>query len=553
MNGIEINRAIKSNPNSPYSNLLTSIRLSQKKGLGRRMLIAVLLMSSLFTVVQASYQLYTDYKLGLSEIEQQFQQIYLSYNKSLSSSIWDIDTEETDIIGAGMLSLPNVESVVITAITESERSTLLALKTSINENLTTKVFDLSFINDGEGLLIGELEVSISLDPLYDDLLDRLLLILIFQTLKTFSVSIFIFAIFYYLVAQHLTSMAKFSESLDSNEQYTPLILNRKQPRHSDELDEMVKALNKAKTNLKKMFEYNQKSNELEKELDLQQQKEQIYTQHHALIEKKNNELNDIINTLNDTQEKLINSEKMALLGNMVTGVAHELNTPIGVSITGVSHIEKQTQKILKLFNNSQMKKSDLLEYFSEIESLSHSINVSLDKSAELIQSFKLVSAEQHQDVVCNFNLHKNFEDIVNSLRPSFSSKNIEIRNSVEQYINFRSYPGILYQIFTNLINNANLHAFEDQQSGLIELRTEISVNSVVIIFTDNGKGMPKNVINRLFDPFFTTRRGKGGTGLGMSIVNTLVTDKLNGKIEVGSELNRGTSFRIILPIAVIAH
>ena len=528
------------------NSLLQSVKISHKKGLGRKLLIVVLLISSIFTIFQASYQLYQDYKLGLNEVDRQFEQIHLSYNQALARSIWEVDDEASRIIATGILSLSNVEYVNVNEQTDEGEIEILSLLTNNTENLTSKSYPLTIKEEGDVTLVGKLSLKISLAPLYSDLLDKLIFILIFQTIKTFSVSILIFAIFHYLVTQHLIKMSEFSQSIDIDNLDDKLILKRNKSNTKDELDQMVQALNNSKEIMKKMLASNVSSKHLRFELDETQKQEALNTQHRMQIELKNAELSEMIETLKETQEQLISSEKMALLGNMVKGVAHELNTPIGVSITGVSHLKAEGARVFKLFEKGAMTKTDLIGFFEETQHLSKSIDISLQKAAELIQSFKLVSVEQHQDASGIFNLHQNFDDITKSLQHTFKARNIQIQNDIPEHIEITSYPGIFYQIYTNLINNASLHAFENTDHGVIRVRAVVIDELLTLEFSDDGKGMPKEVLDQLLVPFFTTKRGSGGSGLAMSIVDTLVRDKLKGKMTITSEEGKGTKYTIIV-------
>ena len=261
----------------------------------------------------------------------------------------------------------------------------------------------------------------------------------------------------------------------------------------------------------------------------------------------NAELQSTILELKSTQDKLINSEKMAALGGMVQGVAHELNTPIGLSITGASHIQNDTVRIIKLLSENNMKKSNLDDYLFETGNLSKSICVSLDKAASLIRSFKLVSVEQHEELKQNFDVRDNLIDILYSINPSLKEKRIKIINNVDENINLCSFPGVFYQIYTNLINNALLHAFEDRETGEIVIAASYVDNMLSMTFKDDGNGMTPEVIKKVFDPFFTTKRANGGTGLGMNIIYNLVNEKLLGTIGVSSEIDKGTTFSFEIP------
>ncbi len=523
---------------------LNALKFSKKKGLGRKLLIAVLLVSSIFTLIQTSYQLYSDYKIGLGEIDRNFEQIFISYKNSIARGIWDIDTKQIKNIAEGIISLPNIEHVEIREISATKNEQIILLSSHINDDLTAKSFSININEDDELINIGLLTVKISLAPLYSDLYNKLLLILTFQTIKTFSVSILIFAIFHYLVTQHLTIMANFSKEISFSNLEQLLILQRKKPSVEDELDAMSDALNSTKSSLKKMLKSEQDTLRLQYSLDKEREQKEQQERHKVQTEKRNLELAALIEELNDTQEQLVNSKKMAALGNMVQGIAHELNTPIGISITGSSHLKNITEELSYKYQHGEMTKKNLETFFEESESLNRSIEVSLEKASSLIKSFKLISVEQHEDTLSNFNAYQNFEDIVYSLRSSFGKEHIQIINNIPTDLNIISYPGIVYQIYTNLLNNARLHGFQNHKEGTIEINAHLENDMLYITFKDNGRGMPSEVKKQLFDPFFTTKRGSGGTGLGMNIVMNLVTEKLSGEITVDSEVNMGTCFNI---------
>ncbi|MGB1239628.1 MAG: sensor histidine kinase, partial [Pseudomonadales bacterium] len=307
-------------------------------------------------------------------------------------------------------------------------------------------------------------------------------------------------------------------------------------------------------NLKKLLKTNQDSLQMKIELEQQAEREAIQQQYNEKIETQNSmlaqsntELESAIDELKSTQNKLVNAEKMAALGGMVQGVAHELNTPIGLSITGTSHIKSDTSRIVELLGAGKMKKSDLDSYFSTVMDLSGSISTSLEKAASLIRSFKLVSVEQHEEVLQIFNVHGNLTDILHSINRSLVEKGVVIDNQIPQELSVGSYPGVFYQIYTNLINNALLHAFEGRSEGHIWIAAQMQGDHLSLSFKDDGCGMSDDVLAKLFDPFFTTKRANGGTGLGMNIVYNLVHEKLFGTIDVVSEEGAGTTFTILVP------
>jgi len=270
------------------------------------------------------------------------------------------------------------------------------------------------------------------------------------------------------------------------------------------------------------------------------------------LNKYRNELETIVSSrtkeLNKAQEQLVESEKMASLGSLVSGIAHEINTPVGLSLTGITHIKELTNNIIKELENQTLKHSSLSEYLKDVSSMSTSMNKSLIDAAQLIKSFKRISVDQHGEQIRKFNLHSYVNDILFSLKNEIKHTHIEITNSVDIGLNLNSYPGIFSQVLTNLIINSKIHAFDEDENGAIIISTKIEDEKLSLIYEDNGKGMTQKVIKHIFDPFFTTKMGQGGSGLGMHIIYNLVTQKLRGTIKCYSALEKGTKFIINIPI-----
>lgn len=530
---------------------------TKANSIGSSLLICVLAVSSTFVVFQTLAQIYNDYNVGISELDRRFEQINLSYQGSLSRSIWEVNKSQVESTIDGMLQLPDVVKVVVYEVVADKgaKDIVIAEAGSIpEEDLLQKTMPIFIESRGEQVEIGILKVTISLQTLYRNLYGTVIFILIFQLVKTFLMSAFILAIFHFLVTRHLIIMAEFSSNTSANNLDETLELNRRKVGENDEISLMLKAINGTKSNLKKLIETSEVSVKMKLEIAQREQKEQsdkIFQQEievkNAKLADSNSELESAILALKSTQDKLIISEKMAALGGMVQGVAHELNTPIGLSITGASHIKNDTQRIVELLSNNNMKKSDLDDYFNETEHLTTSICVSLDKAASLIRSFKLVSVEQHEELKQYFDVRENLVDILYSIGPSLKENNIEIINNIEESINLCSYPGVFYQIYTNLINNAVLHGFEGRKAGIITISARYENDHLNMNFTDDGIGMNPEVLKKVFDPFFTTKRANGGTGLGMNIIFNLVIDKLLGSIDVNSQLELGTTFSFRIP------
>ncbi len=286
-------------------------------------------------------------------------------------------------------------------------------------------------------------------------------------------------------------------------------------------------------------------------LKIEQQKEEISSQRdlaiqqRGQIQKQNEELADTLSQLKAAQKQLVESEKMASLGSLVAGVSHEINTPVGIGITASSSILERTKEFAKLYAQKKMSAKELQEYLKSVYQGSSLILNNLQRTGELVRSFKQISVDESTEQIRRFVLKEYLLDVIRSLQPKFKNRPIQFDVSCAPEIEPKTYPGALAQIFTNLIINSLKHAFSDSQEGEISIKCERNNNLITIWYKDSGSGIPEEVRERIFDPFFTTDM-QSGTGLGMHIVYNLVTQKLKGSIKCLSE-EQGACFSLSFP------
>jgi PAS domain S-box-containing protein len=256
-----------------------------------------------------------------------------------------------------------------------------------------------------------------------------------------------------------------------------------------------------------------------------------------------------LRNLRETQASLIEAEKLAALGRLVAGVAHEVNNPVGISLTVASALERKTANFTAEVGRGDLRRSSLNDFLATSRDASSQLVANLNRAAELIQSFKQVAADRNYSDQRSFDLADLTEQVVMSLRPGLRKHNLTLNVECQPNLAMNSYPGPYGQVLTNLFLNAVAHAFPDGRAGTIEIQARASgKDNVEIIFSDNGCGMSLDVRRRAFDPFFTTRRDQGGTGLGLHIVYSVVTNRLGGRLDLDSEPGRGTRIRILLPL-----
>lgn len=270
----------------------------------------------------------------------------------------------------------------------------------------------------------------------------------------------------------------------------------------------------------------------------------------SILEEKNRkarELEDAMETLRETQEQLIESEKLSSLGAMVAGVAHEINTPLGVVVTSVSYIDDLTRELLKVYNDNKLSKSRMEFYFKNIEEVINTTMNSAKRAAALVNSFKKVAVDQASEERRVINLKEYILETVLTLKPKFKNKNVDFKVNCNQKIEINSYPGAISQLITNLVSNSLVHGFPGKMKGKIILDILSRDNIISMIFHDSGVGIKEENIKKIFEPFYTTVRDTGGSGLGLHIVHNLITQVLKGSIKVSSSINVGTTFVIDFP------
>lgn len=286
------------------------------------------------------------------------------------------------------------------------------------------------------------------------------------------------------------------------------------------------------------------------------EKEQLLKEFNRNLEKtvkaRTSELTEALEHLTDTQEKLLEQQKMASLGNLVAGVAHEINTPLGVAILSSSNINESAVQIQDKLSQGTLKKSDLERYLATITESAEGLDFNLHRAAELVANFKQVAVERNTDEIQEIQLYDWFNTIHNSLKPMVEKHQVLLHlHHPEEHIVFKSYASMLSQIIVNLVTNCTMHAFP-QTDNVYEKKIDISYllvkNTLQITVKDNGSGIEAHVKPHIFEPFYTSKRGEGGTGLGLSIVNNIVRGRLAGEIDVFSNENQGSEFLITLPI-----
>jgi len=269
------------------------------------------------------------------------------------------------------------------------------------------------------------------------------------------------------------------------------------------------------------------------------------------LKDSNQELLSTLEKLHQFQGQLVESEKMASLGDMVAGVAHEVNTPIGLGVTASTLLSDRLLEIKQAFDDKTLKSSHLKKFLIDGEENTAIIYRNLKRAAELISSFKKVAVDQTSEEERSFNTNDLLNEVLLTLAPKINNTPYIININCPEQLIIKSKPGPITQIIINLILNSIIHGFDNKEEGSIDITITQLSSSLTIDYRDNGNGIDSAMADKIFEPFTTTKRGSGGSGLGLHLVYNLVTQALNGQIDFISETKNGAQFKINFPIQVV--
>jgi len=318
---------------------------------------------------------------------------------------------------------------------------------------------------------------------------------------------------------------------------------------SPQLTEMVPLANSVNAMLTRIYKQINKYTDAEKEItELNQNLEEKVVMRTQALRDSNQELLDALEQVHQYQSQVIQSEKMASLGQMVAGVAHEVNTPIGLGVTASTMMSDRIDDMKSELESKTLSAKKLGKFLDESKENTQIIYRNLSRAADLISSFKQVAVDQTADTIRHVKFNEFLHEIVMSLHPTLKKSKHQVIINCDESLEADTKPGPINQIIINLIMNAIIHGFEKMEAGVINISVTLTRNQCQIKLTDNGKGIEEKIKQKIFDPFVTTKRGEGGSGLGMHLVYNLVTQALNGSIEVESELGHGANFTIQFPV-----
>lgn len=512
--------------------------------IARRLLTYILSVSTLLTMALASIVLWQQLDSARKSIDRQVELMVNASLAPIARSMWEYDDAQRESLLQGLLKNEDIASLALTR-TEDGVELFRSPERKASVHIAVRTSLITFDNVGQTHALGELVVYTDYTRAYRELWQNVKVVILFQVGAIALLSAVVFWLIRRLLTRHVDHIASFTDQLTLNQLGTPLTLRRRDVPH-DELGVLVGAINRMRQRLRLDIEGRARAEQEVRRLN--ESLEETVIRRTEQLHQRTEELSDTIARLQSTQRQLVEHEKMAALGSLVAGVAHEINTPVGVSVTACSHLDEEIQSLHASFMAGKLTRSAFEQSVEVLRESNTIIGTNLERAANLIRSFKMVAVDQSNEDKRHFKVREYLESVVLALRPQLKKTALAIDLQVDAGLELDSYPGAFSQIFTNLIANSILHGFDPATQGTITIRIAVQGDQLIMDYQDDGRGIDASVKGRLFEPFVTTRRNQGGSGLGMHIVYNVVTQMLRGRIAYLDDSPQGVHFRIQAPL-----
>ncbi|MFT5676607.1 MAG: signal transduction histidine kinase [Paraglaciecola sp.] len=569
-----------------------------KNGLSRKLLTRVLSVYFVLTLIVTAGQIFTEYLNAKSHIESELQTLKNTFSTSLTRAIWELNTPQAKSIATGLMELAIVEGVQIrdengNYITDLGR-TVKQQDESINKGVLRDhsggtfgySFPLIFEFSGRTSLVGDVTLYSSFEIIFRRIEVGIFFLVGNAIIKTAFLVFLFMSAFRTMLTQPLNELSQQISDFDLddpdssklnlyiNDDNELKVLETSYNQLVDRLIDFQTRLAGSQNELKGAnLKLDNQNISLEQEvakktatlskimLDLEQQKDELIINQRELrqenenrqfiedeLRKRNSELASSMETIQLAKDQLVESERMASLGGLVAGIAHDVNTPLGVSVTATSFLQERVKKLNSAYEDKKLTASTMASFLSEAQQTLVLLTNNLNRASDLISSFKQVAVDQTSEAEREINVREYLNEIIQSLAPNLKKTQHTIDIHCPENLIIQCAPGVLAQIITNMVMNSLIHGFEDMQKGTISIAISRQDGKLLMDYKDNGKGLPEGTLEKHFDAFFTTRRGRGGSGLGTHIMYNLVTQTLHGEIEAFSQPNKGLRYKIFIPV-----
>jgi signal transduction histidine kinase len=530
-----------------WKHLLQSFSASHR--LSRRLLAYILACSTLLALLSTLFQLGWDYNQGINEAKARLSEIESTHLTPIAASVWNMDNEQLNLQLKGLQQLPDMQAATVYERIDTHLLERMQVGQSSGMHMLTQRFPLTY----EDYVVGELEVTLTLEPIYQRLWEQGLVILISQTLKTLLVCCFMLLIFYHQLIRHLHQITDFLKHLDVGAPLKPIVLDRKAPAPRDELDAIVHSINEMQQRHAEDWQAQQSfADNLQKEhvinKELNEQLEQKVAARTQSLESSHHELQVAYDNLKNTQQALIESEKMASLGALVAGMANELNTPLGISMTANRFLSSRLKDFATVPLPVSAEHGSWLGQLNAIQESSELIQQQTRKALDLLNNFQQIAITHSGQQTSLFNVAETLHQIIISQGHRLNQMHCHITVECEPTLEVQSYLSAFSRACNHLIQNSLDHGFEHcNRPRNISIFVHHEKGQIRLDYHDNGQGIDPELLPHIFEPFVTNRREQGFSGLGGYIIYNQVVQLLNGKIKCQSNSGNGVHFCIEIP------
>ncbi|AZZ99537.1 ATP-binding protein [Pseudoalteromonas sp. R3] len=533
-------------------------KYATKTSIRKVLISAVMLVTALSLSLSISISTYLDVKKQKQLIINKLEMIaeIIAFNAQVTLIFDDRKTEEKRLKSFDKVDLvKNIHIYAIDDVTNrpvfftsynASKTPPVPLKVNQIEELRTPKISEDYIElilpvEYEGNIEGYVYLRGGLEHLAE-YINRKILVDIALTLFVLVLVMFVARGIQKRIATPIESLSLLLQDVSKNHNYA----TRAEKSDIEEINILANNLNIMLTRTQNQLERHQADKQEIKQLN--QSLEEKVNQRTIALREANQELLNTLERMHQYQNQIVENEKMASLGQMVAGVAHEVNTPIGLGVTGSTLLRDKLSDIEIAFQQKTLTSKQLERFIKEgIENLDL-IYRNLNRAADLISSFKKVAVSQDIEINSDVNITKLLNAVMGAMRTELDLKAPQIHIDCPADLTIRSKSGLLQQVFEQLFSNSLVHGFESNENNEIAIKVNREDPQLTIVYSDNGVGVPNAIKKRIFDPFVTTRRGEGGSGLGMHLVYNLVTQALGGSITLQEDYKSGTQFVISLPL-----
>lgn len=512
--------------------------------LGKKLLAYILLFSSAVTTVTSIAILYSDYIKERSAKESSISQIEISYLPTLSQSLWNVDSEQLRLQLSGIKNFPYIAYVKVQG-TEGELEEFgKAVDPESNDNIEQYEFNLIHVRDNVAITIGTLSVMADVDAIYQTVYDRALMIVLTQFIKTTIVSIFVLFIVHRLVTRHMQTLANWAQKAKLD---VPVALQRR-AKPKDELDQVVESMNGMRELV--MESFRQRDQALAQLEESNQSLEKKVDERTAELLDVIDQLNESFKHLSATRKQLVETEKMAQMGSLVAGVAHELNTPLGICVTVCSLLENSIKDMNYKKSSVGVTKQDFDDFVYQMTESTTLMVENVERASRIVQSFKRLAVKKSSQAKITINLRDALESCLVDESVAVAKDKFNFELNCPPSLEINTYEGTLETIVVALVLNSIEHGMTESEPLKIQVNVFEHNETIKLDYADNGLGMDEETRDHVFEPFYTSARHKGNVGLGMHLTYNLITQILNGRIRCVAppQGENGARFKLEFPL-----